>query len=330
LGVLKKAALGAVAGAGAVFYARAMLARNRRLVRPRIEDAAGRELPVSRFRFSGGEEVEYIDVGPGVAAIPGSTKARAPTLVWVPGADGPKETFRYQLPHFARSHRVICADLRIRITPEHVFDRFADDLDELLTALQPGPMVIIGQSLGSAIALRFADRFPDDVRGLVLANPVARLTYEHVGLNRTGLTPVAQGTTRYLPTALSYGVARAVWSPLGVWIYDDSSGREALIDYAHDTGPRTTPSRVSAARVGLLKGHDLRDGLWRLDVPVLVVKGPGDVYCPVSWALEIADRLPDARYVPILGTGHCSHISRPAAFNQAIEVWLRELDGRDE
>jgi len=52
------------------------------------------------------------------------------------------------------------------------------------------------------------------------------------------------------------------------------------------------------------------------------VKGPNDSYCPPSWALEIADSLPDARYVPIPGTGHCSHISRPGAFNQVLESWL--------
>ena len=42
----------------------------------------------------------------------------------------------------------------------------------------------------------------------------------------------------------------------------------------------------------------------------------------MSWALEIVDRLPRAEFVTIPGTGHCSHISRPEAFNRIVESWL--------
>jgi len=313
LGFLKKFAAGVATGVAGVAYAKAILARNAALVRPRVRDADGTPFPIRHLTYSDGERVEYIDAGHG------------PAIVWVPGADGPKETFRYQLPHFAREHRVIAADLRTRITPGQDFDRFVDDLSELIVAAAPGPFVVVGQSLGSAIAIRLAGRHPDGLRGIVLANPIAHVSYEHVGLNRTALIPLAQATTRYLPTPLSRVLAREVYSPLGVWIYDDSPGSEALIEYALGTGPRTTPGSVSGARVALLEGLDLRRELWSIEVPALVVKGPRDVYCPVSWALEIADRLRNSRYVPIPGTGHCSHISRPAAFNQALESWLEEL-----
>lgn len=315
MGFLRRFALGALAGAVGVAYGRAVLARNRSLQRPPIRDPHGEPYPIDLFELSDGDVVEYLDVGEG------------PVLVWVPGADGPKETFRYQIPHFARSYRNVCADLRSRIEPGHDIDRMADDVIELLDALGVDSFVLVGQSLGSAIAIRLATRVPGRVRGLILANPIARVSYDHVGLNRTGLIPLAQGTTRYLPTPVSRLLARTLWTPLGVWIFDASPGGEALIEYALNTGPRTTPGKLSAARVSTLSGFDLREDLWSLEVPALVVKGPRDVYCPVSWALEIADLLPNARYVPIPGTGHCSHISRPGAFNQALESWLEQLGG---
>lgn len=308
-----KIALGALAGAAGVAYAKAMVARNRALERPPIRDTEGEPYPIREMELGDGEIVEYIDAGDGHP------------ILWIPGADGPKETFSYQIPHFARRYRVISADLRSDIRPEHDFDTLVDDAVELLDRLGVGQCVVVGQSLGSAIALRFAARFPERLSGLVLANPVARVSYEHLGLNRTSLVPVAQRATRYLPTGLSRALARAAWSPLGIWIYDDSPGREALIDYALNTGPRTTPPGVSSDRVDLLKGHDLTRELWSVRAPALVVKGPHDVYCPVSWALEIADSLPNARYVPIPGTGHCSHISRPGAFNQIVETWLQKV-----
>ena len=312
---LKKFAFGVVAGVAGAAYVRSIKRRNNALVRPKIRHSSGTPLPVKRFEYSDGEEIEYVDVGTG------------DVLVWIPGADGPKETFQYQLPRFAQSYRVICADMRETFPVGANFDRFVEDLEELLNDLKITHAVVIGQSLGSAIAIRFATRFPERIRGLVLCNPLAKISYDHVGFNRTILTPLAMLTTRYLPTGVSRRMAR-FWSRLGLWVFDDSSGREALLDYALFTGPRTVPPRVSDRRVDHLKGLDLRPALNDIKAPALVVKGPREVYCPVSWAIEITDALPDAKYVLIPETGHCSHISRPGAFNQALEAWLGDLSDR--
>ena len=177
--------------------------------------------------------------------------------------------------------------------------------------------------------MRFASRFPERLRGIVLCNPLAHVSYQHIGLNRGALIALAMVTTRYLPTELSRGLGR-VWSRLGVWIYDDSPGRDALIEYALFTGPRTVRPSVSDRRVSGLRRIDLRTDLAGIGVPALVVKGPRDEYCPVDWAREIAELLPDAEYVPIRGTGHCSHISRPGAFNETLRNWLQRLPAREE
>ncbi len=310
-------ALGAAAGLAGAAWWLAMTRRNEALVRPPIRDGSGEALPGGVIEYSDGEKVEYVDAGSGDA------------LVWVPGADGPKETFRYQLPSFARRHRVVCADLRREFTAADGFDRLVDDVAELVEARGVERFVLIGTSLGSAITMRFASRFPERLRGIVLCNPLARVSYRHVGFNRAALIPLAMVTTRYLPTELSRGLAR-VWSRLGVWIFDDSPGRDALIEYALFTGPRTVRPTVSDRRVSGLRRVDLRADLPGIALPALVVKGPRDEYCPVDWAREITELLPDAEYVPIQGTGHCSHISRPGAFNETLDDWLRRLPAREE
>ena len=109
-----------VAGLAGIVYSRAVLRRNDSLQRPPVRDLDGDPLPERTFQYSDGEEVSLIDVGEGA------------TILWVPGADGPKETFRFQLPSFARRYRVVAADLRIRFEEDHDFDRFTDDLSELI------------------------------------------------------------------------------------------------------------------------------------------------------------------------------------------------------
>lgn len=306
----------------AVLYAWLVVRRNRRLVRPPVLGVDGRPIPSRELRLSDGEAVDGLVTGPD-----GPGNRGLPVLVLLPGADGMKETFRFQVPAFASRYAVVCASLRRRVPRGATFDRLVDDVLDLVDASgETGPLVLLGQSLGGAIAMRFAARFPERVAGLVLSNSLACVRYDHVGLNRVLLAPLAMATTRYLPTGPARWLAR-LWSRLEVWIYDASPGRERVIDYALWTGPRTVRSSVSRARVRLLKRIDLRPQLPSIRCPTLVLKGPRDHYVPPAWSHEIASLVPGATYREVAATGHCSHLSMPGSFNSEVLRWLDERFG---
>lgn len=307
--------LGGLAVAGAYLWA--MRRRNRGLEPPGMRGLDGAPFPEGELVLSDGARITYVDVGEG------------PAVLMVPGADGVKETWRYQVPALARDHRVVAADLRSVFGPDTRFERFVRDLVELTDALDLGPAAVMGQSLGGPVSMRYALDHPGRVRALVLANTLARVSYDHVGLDRTLLAPVAMATVRYLPTPLGRMAAR-LWCREEVWIFDDSPGRENLVDYALFTGPRTVSPAVSSRRVDLFRGLDLRPELPAIDVPVLVLKGPRDAYTPPEWCREIAARIPRASYVEIPDTGHCSHISRPGLFNRLVRDWLAGVESTPE
>lgn len=313
--------LGAAAAlAGAAGYTAWVRHRNRTLGRSPLRRPDGRLYPESGHRFSDGARVSLVDVGPEEAD--GEPAVGAP-LFLLPGADGIKETFRYQIPAFAERHRVVCADIRGEFPSGTTFDRLVEDVVELLDARGVERAVLLGQSLGGPIAMRAAVLHPERVAGLILSNTLARVTYSHVGANRAALIPLAMFTTRYLPTALGRAAAH-LWSRADVWVFDSSPGSERVVDYALFTGPRTVSPSVSSRRVQLFSGLDLRPSLAQIHRPALVVKGPLDHYCPPAWSREIARLLPDARYEEVPGTGHCSHVSMPAAFNRIVLDWLAE------
>ena len=317
----------------AAVYTGLVLLRNRRLVRPPILGIDGAPLPERTFTLSDGETVDFVVVGPTDPVGTKSTPIAHPIFL-VPGADGMKETFRYQVPALARRRKVVCATLRRKLAPEDTLDRMVDDVAEmaadLLTANDSDRFVLLGQSLGGAIAMRFAIRYPERVAGLVLSNTLARISYDHLGLNRALLAPLAMSTTRYLPTGVTRVLARA-WSRLEVWIYDASPGSMRVIDYALWTGPRTVPSSVSNARVARLKKIDLRPELPSVRAPTLVLKGSRDHYVPPACSHEIVALVPGARYQEVAGTGHCSHLSMPGSFNGLLLGWLESVvDGNDE
>jgi pimeloyl-ACP methyl ester carboxylesterase len=307
-----------------VSYVGLVQVRNRRLVRPPILGFDGAPIRERTFTLSDGETVDYVVVGP---TDPESTPG-ASAIFLLPGADGMKETFRYQVPALARRRRVVCISLRRKLSRDDSLDRMVDDAvelaDHLATGNNPGRYVFLGQSFGGAIAMRLAIRHPARVIGLVLSNTLAHIRYDHVGLNRALLAPLAMATTRYLPTGAARVVARA-WSALEVWIYDASPGRNRVIDYALWTGPRTVPSSVSNARVARLKKVDLRPHLPSIEAPTLVLKGPRDHYVPPAWSHEIVSLMRRARYQEVAGTGHCSHLSMPASFNGLLLDWLATI-----
>ena len=308
------ALLGAIVAGSA--WVRLMNRRNRLLVRPPIRDLSGRPYRTRLFELSDGEKVFYIDAGEGEP------------LLLIPGADGMKETWRYQLPALTDRYRVITADLRSRFPKAADFDRFADDAVELLDGLGIESAIVVGQSLGGAVAMRMASKYPGRARALVLANTLARVSYEHVGFNATSLAPIAAAANRYLPTPAARRLGR-VWSENDVWIYDSSSGWDRVVNYALFTGSRTEPPHISGHRVKLLRAVDLRPELPAIDVPTLVLKGPRDTYTPAEWAMEIAELIPDAEYVEVDDTGHCSHISMPDEFNRELLDWLDDLEAAE-
>lgn len=303
----------ALAAGAVAAYERWMDDRNHHRVPAPVRDDEGTPLPSSVMTFSDGARVSLVDVGEGQP------------IVLVPGADGVKEGFRYQIPDFARTHRVVAPDLREEFPPGTAFDRLARDLHEIVRARETDPVVLLGQSLGGPVCMQFALMFPELVRGLVLCNTLARISYEHVGFNRSALVPLASVSVRYLPAPLARVAAR-VWSKAETWVFDDSPGGEKIVDYVMNWGPRTVSRRVSQARVERFRGIDLLPRLSSIRAPTLVVKGPRDAYCPPEWSREIVERIPGARYVEIPGTGHCSHVSMPGRFNAVVLDWVAGLE----
>jgi pimeloyl-ACP methyl ester carboxylesterase len=92
--------------------------------------------------------------------------------------------------------------------PDHCCDEVIDDLRSALEeASLPGPYVFAGHSLGGLYVRRFADRFPDDLAGLVLVDSADE---KHLtGIIAPGLKPEL-----YRPGAMSDSDIRAFFKDL--------------------------------------------------------------------------------------------------------------------
>jgi pimeloyl-ACP methyl ester carboxylesterase len=213
------------------------------------------------------------------------------------------------------------------------------------TAPGPGPVVLVGHSMGGMTVMALADQYPGlfgtKVAGAVLISTAAR------GLDRGSPwmpAPIRPALTRALPTVLN-GVARgkrAILVERGRRVSTDLAFLTTRLigfgdgDVSPDTVAfleqmiRDTPIEVVARFCQALLACDMRDSLPVLGtVPVTVVVGEKDRLIAARLGIELAAEIPEARLVWIPGAGHALILERPDVVNKAITDLLARVAGGD-
>jgi pimeloyl-ACP methyl ester carboxylesterase len=188
----------------------------------------------------------------------------------------------------------------------YTFDVFARDLAALLDHLGVTEAVIGGISMGAAVSTRFAIKYPERTRGLVLIRP-AWLT-----------SPLPDGL-RLFPVVADY--LGRFSAEEGCRLLERSAEYQALEDTFPDTAATLRAQffeNDAVARRGRLHGipNDTPIRSWDeitvLEMPTLVFGNTPDVVHPLSFAMEWAQRLPRGEFVQTP--------SRTLEFDQHAEV----------
>lgn len=231
--------------------------------------------------------------------------------------------WRPQLDALDGEYRVLTPDLpgfgSTPAVPGVTIDVMADVVAEFLAAANvPGPVALGGLSMGGYVALAFARRHPDKLRGLILADTKAEPDDDAAKRNRDKmLTALADGT---LPAA---GVVDQMLPKL---LGDDTrANRPAVVAEAKRIGAAQPKDGIVAAVTALRDRPDAGPGLANIRVPALVLVGEQDAVTPPDGAKALADRIPGGRLVVIPGAGHLSNLEDPAAFTAAVREFLAGL-----
>ncbi|KVG65024.1 3-oxoacyl-ACP reductase [Burkholderia pseudomultivorans] len=239
-----------------------------------------------------------------------------------PGASG-FSNFKHNYPAFAAAgHRAIVVDLPgygQSSKPSDVaytLDFFVGALHAQLTALGVGPAVLLGNSLGGAIALKYALDHPDAVDALIMMAPGGvedRDTYFRMeGIQRM----VKLFTHREM---------------------NDDTMRELLTLLVHD--PAIVTDALVAERMKVcveqptevlstMSVPNLTDALGELRCPVLGFWGTDDRFNPVGGAMKFVERCRDARVVLLNRCGHWVMVEHAAYFNRECIDFLATQNAR--
>ena len=83
------------------------------------------------------------------------------------------------------------------------------------------------------------------------------------------------------------------------------------------------PEASYRASMLALLGFDQRSALKNIAVPTLVLSGSKDKNAPTPMMAKMASYIPSATYVELEGAGHLVNLERPAAFNGALDSFLK-------
>ncbi len=183
------------------------------------------------------------------------------------------------------------------------------------------PLILVGHSLGGYIAMEFARRFADRIRGLVLVSPfysrtqlpfLLRRTYGRTNLRAFILERTPQWMFRFVVdmTSVAMGHSSGAAHQLPEHIR-----RQTALDYIRTApGVYHIPNEIP----------DANEHLSQISAPTLVVWGERDRTLAPSSFPKLVSALPNARGKSI-NAGHVPHQSDAPIFNRMVLDFLASL-----
>ena len=196
--------------------------------------------------------------------------------------------FKNQIDYFSDRYRVIALDTRghgksPRGTEPFTIEQFSCDLYDFMAGLEISNAVILGFSDGANIAMKFAMKYPNRVKALIL--------------NGGNLEPRGVKRATQIPIEIGYKIARRFAS-------------------------KSAAAKKNAEMLGLMvhEPNIERNELSKITAPTLVICGNRDMI-KESHTKEIAENIPNAKLS--MKGNHFIANKRYAAFNKEVEDFLQ-------
>ena len=202
--------------------------------------------PKPSFLKRDGVRLAHFETGP--------ANPRTPPLVLVNGWTGDHRIFMPQIAHFGQTRRVVAINLRGHgdsdaPKQDYTMAGFADDIAWQCEQLGLQRPVVIGHSLGGAIALEMCGRHPELASGLIMIDSIVMGRKELRESLEVSLLLQGIGGPDYL------AVSRANAWEIGC-DYDDPARRQAIFDEYILPPCESTPQHVAFSALRNVLDHE--------------------------------------------------------------------------
>jgi 3-oxoadipate enol-lactonase len=241
-------------------------------------------------------------------------------LVFVNGITMDTNGWAYQAPFFSQFFKVIRYDCRgqgMSDKPDEQYSQqmHADDLNNLLEALNVRKIHLVGLSNGGMIAQHFALGYPNKLISLVLVDTSSYVDKLLLLMIDTWIkaTEIGGNEFRYdmsLPVIFSETFIR--------------NNEENLIQMKENNLLVNSPKAI----INLVKAtskHDLNDRVSDINCPTLIIVGEQDILIPLKYSKILHEKIKGSELITIENCGHVPSIEKPAEFNEIVFRFLNKV-----
>jgi pimeloyl-ACP methyl ester carboxylesterase/DNA-binding winged helix-turn-helix (wHTH) protein len=197
------------------------------------------------------------------------------------------------------------------------------DLETVVDAAGLDRFVLLGISQGGPVAITYAARHPDRVRGLILFGTFM----QGRRVRATTAQELEEARVQVQLVRLGWGQDNAAFRRVFAMQFMPEGTQEQW--RAFDELQRRTTSAANAVRfVEAFGGIDVVDVVSSVSAPSLVIHCRGDIRLPLEGGRQLAALLPDSRFVILDSADHLLLEDEPAwpRFLAEIDAFMAELD----
>jgi len=263
-------------------------------------------------------------------------------IIFVHGWTMNSLVWKYQSDELAKDFQVIAVDLRghgkSEIPPFPPlskgggggFDKFVNDLKELIDSLAIEKFTLAGWSMASFIIARYYFKYPKDIDKLIFISGTPKFLSEN---------DYSCGQPVIMAKRLEQNLKRN--NPLSP--FDKGDYENHIREFCGNlfiSGERIDDSKLSEIEslmfnedfppssdvvlqtLNSLLKDDIRDNLNDIKVPTLIIHGSIDKICPVGAGRYMAKKIPDSKLIILEGVGHAPFLTQPERVNKEIKEFI--------
>ena len=268
-----------------------------------------------------------------------SDRVTLPPVLLLHGFGASIGHWQHNLEFLATNHTVYGLDLvgwggSRKPDIQYDIDLWVDQVYDFWQTFIGQPLILVGNSIGSLVALVAAARYPEMAASLIMVS-LPDLSAEQEMIPRS-IQPLVNGIKRViLNPPLLHTLFRVVSQPKVAkkWAQIAYANPDRVTDELVDLF--ITPARereAPAAFVKIMQGMtsssfspNIRKLLPEMNIPMLLLWGSDDRMIPQGTAGILLKLNPLLELVNLAGAGHCAHDEMPELVNETIRNWLDAL-----
>lgn len=244
------------------------------------------------------------------------------TIFFIHGWGVNRLIWRQQFKYFSQAYKVMALDL-----PGHgnttwqpmTLSETALSIIEILNQLNLVPLTIVGSSFGGLVGLKIFEIAPPVIARFVFVGTQAKLSFSKdnpYGMDVQRMRKLSQQLETDYPAIINI-FFRSLFTK-----EERKSRRFKWLQTFRKTDK--IPEREALLNLlDILEKEDLREVLYRIDVPIQFISGTEDNICPWVMISDLKEKLPSARFAWFNDCGHFPFLSKPHEFNCVLEEFLK-------